>query len=140
MAYTDYDKNRSGPEFEEYGSSADVSELVGKTLTKIDKTEDEIIFHVNDGTAYKMYHSQDCCESVDIDDIVGELDDLVGSEILKASEDTNGDNPKESDTYEGASFTWTFYNFATINGYVTIKWYGSSNGYYSESVDFIKNK
>jgi hypothetical protein len=113
-----------------------ISELVGKTIDSIlgaDNGSDSIIFTCSDGTRYHMYHSQDCCESVSVDDIIGDVADLIDSPVLKAEEATNSESPKES--YD-ESFTWTFYHIATIKGYVTIKWYGTSNGYYSESVDF----
>ncbi len=62
-------------DYEENG----VSVLEGRTLTEIKHTEDdELIFYVEDGSQYIMAHSQDCCESVTIDDICGDLKDLVG--------------------------------------------------------------
>jgi|SRR3990167_7421284 len=112
-------------------------ELVGKTLTKIENTGTEITFTCDDGTEYKMYHDQDCCESVSVDDIVGDLEDLIGSPIINASEDSNTPAEAKDKEYD-ESFTWTFYNIATAKGYVTIKWYGTSNGYYSESVSFYR--
>ena len=113
----------------------DVSVLIGKTLTEVQKVEaDEIYFRTSDGEEYRMYHYQDCCESVSIEDIIGDLDDLVGSPITMAEEITE----QGEDTEWGDSSTWTFYKFATNKGYVTIRWFGTSNGYYSESVDFEK--
>jgi hypothetical protein len=114
----------------------DISILLGKTLTKIEQKEDEeLLFYTSEGEIYKMYHEQDCCESVTIEDIIGDLDDLIDSPITMAEEVAEG---KETDEWEHE--TWTFYKFATNKGYVTLRWYGSSNGYYSECVDFRQVK
>ena len=77
-------------------------------------------------------------------DIVGDLKDLIGSPILLAEEvsfehDDPPDAPLDKiDKEYRDSFSWTFYKLSTLNGSVTIRWYGESNGYYSESVDFEK--
>lgn len=124
--------------------NAEVKELIGKTLVKIRKTEDTLTFVCETGERYLMSHYQSCCESVEIDDICGELDDLIGSPILVAEEIHNAEPTSEKDILttkecnEYGSCTWTFYKFATQKGYVDIRWFGSSNGYYSEDVEFEK--
>lgn len=119
-----------------------INELEGKTLKSITGKvgDDEIIFETEDGKKYRMYHPQDCCESVSVEDICGNLDNLIGTPILKATEDESDQNPEGVKPEGQDSFTWTFYNFSTVKGDVTIRWYGESNGYYSESVDFEKIK
>jgi hypothetical protein len=133
--------------FNEHAS--DVSDMLGKTIDQIympleSECQDVIIFECDDGSVYLMYHEQDCCESVEIEDICGELDWLIGKPLTKAEEVcmSNDDEgvPEPADgpsCYWGDSYTWTFYHFATLKGYVDIRWYGESNGYYSESVDFV---
>lgn len=134
---------------------AHIADLVGKTLTDITNDNYEIIFTCEDGTKYKMYHEQDCCEGVSIDDINGDLQDLIGSPITLAEKKVSNEHTPErqaekdkekadalaKDEYyydSDESFTWTFYKLATIKGYVDIRWFGSSNGYYSESVELLK--
>ncbi len=117
------------------------ADLLGKTLTKIDIADDKetVHFHCSDGMIYRMYHEQDCCESVYLEDVIGNLDDLIGQPLRMAEEVSNSSDDTEHDAAKGQydeSWTWTFYKLATINGYVTLRWYGESNGYYSESVDF----
>lgn len=112
------------------------SALQGQTLTKIDVVrgdEDSITFHAADGKQYRMYHDQDCCESVTIEDICGDTDNLIGEPLLVADERTNSSDDNAADSY-----TWTFYHLCTVKGCVTLRWYGTSNGYYSESVNLVE--
>jgi hypothetical protein len=82
---------------------------------------------------FHFYHSQDCCESVYIESVVGDLADLVGSPILMA-EEVSGESPAGFVENDYGCIEWTFYKFATIKGYVDVRWFGESNGYYSTSV------
>ena len=117
------------------------ADLIGKTLTSIVQRDNELItFICNDGEEYQMYHRNDCCESVSIDEVYGDYNDLLNIPILDAREETNGQfHPAGFKVdYQPDSFLWTFYILRTIKGSVTIRWYGTSNGYYSEGVNFEK--
>lgn len=120
------------------------SQLTGKVITEIRGLEvgsEEVTFITADGKEYYMYHSQDCCESVSVEDIAGDIEDIMNTDILLAEEVSSNENPPDIPIPEYQdSFTWTFYKLATIKGRVTIRWYGTSNGYYSESVYFRERK
>ena len=121
----------------EYDDMKRLGELVGKTVKEItgcEKGSGSMDIVTEDGITFRLYHDQDCCESVDIEDIAGDVSDLIGSPILMAEEVTSNENPPGVTKEYQDSFTWTFYKFATVKGSVTIRWYGESNGYYSESV------
>lgn len=114
------------------------SELVGKTLTSIDGLHvgsDRVTFTTSDEYRYLMWHEQDCCESVSIEDVNGDVNDLLNAPILRAYESNDPEPARERSEWED-SYTWTFYRISTIKGTVVIRWYGTSNGYYSESVSF----
>lgn len=117
-------------------TEVDFSDLVGKTISAIvNDDNEELKFATADGALYRMYHSQYCCETVVVEEIIGDLEDIAGSPILLAEVVTNSEEPRS----EGAeSFTRTFYKLSTIKGSVTIRWLGTSNGYYSECVDFVR--
>lgn len=121
---------------------AKFEELLGQTILAIGgaEKESEAILITTKDKQYKLYHSQDCCERVDVEDVCGDVADLIGSPILLAEEATSFDEKLESTRYRNDSFTWTFYKLSTIKGNVTIRWFGTSNGYYSESVTFEEIK
>jgi hypothetical protein len=119
--------------------------LVGRTLRSVtvNADRDRIVFESDDGEAFTAYHMQDCCESVAIHDIQGDLDSLVGSKIVRTREsETQEAWPADVDRKSvmvDDSWTWTTHVIETAAGAsVTIRWYGHSNGWYGESVHFCR--
>lgn len=112
---------------------AEIKDMVGKTFTRVygGVGIGEMVFE-NDTERYVFTHDQDCCECVDINDVVGDIQDLVGEPLLMAEEVSGATEP---DVEHSESYTYTFYKFATRKGYVDVRWLGESNGYYSEGVD-----
>lgn len=120
------------------------SELVGETIKHLngwEKGSDSVEFICASGRKFRLFHDQSCCENVQLEDVVGDLSDLFGATILMADEVSSAEHPEGyKPEYEPESYTWTFYKLATAKGYVTLRWLGTSNGYYSESVEFEESK
>jgi hypothetical protein len=116
-----------------------LDQLLGLTMAAVTGkvNGDEIVFTTTCGREFTLGRSQDCCEHVYVESIVGDLSDLVGEQILVA-EVSSSSEPIAGAVQPSESFTWTFYKFATRLGYVDIRWLGQSNGYYSERVDFAE--
>lgn len=107
--------------------------LKGATISRIEgmrRGSDQIMFTTTDGRRFKMHHHQSCCENVELEDVCGDILDLVDYPITVAEERIM----QGPASYQ--SSTWTFYELATVRGSVTLRWLGTSNGYYSESVSF----
>jgi len=111
--------------------------LTGLVLERlnVNTAKDEIEIQAS-GRKFMMQHRQDCCESVRVDDVQGDIQRALGEKIIDAVEHTNSDEPRQDKWDE--SWTWTFYTIRTQSETIVIRWYGTSNGYYSESVDFYE--
>lgn len=106
------------------------SELEGLVFDKVaegcDYDSEAIVFSGN--RTFVLVHEQDCCEAVFVEDICGDLSDIEGAEIILADEAIS-----QSDNALADSITWSLYRLRTNKGDVTIRFFGSSNGYYSET-------
>jgi hypothetical protein len=118
----------------EVNKDIDIKELVGETLTHIDTDENnnEIMLTTASGRIVKILHYQDCCESVRIEDTLGNWHDLIGKVIVYANQESiySGDPPpKYPDSWTRTNFT-----FQVDDATVISRWIGESSGYYSEEV------
>lgn len=114
--------------------------FIGKTLISAVRdtgkydSDDHIIFEFSDGSKYKMHHYQSCCENVSIEDIDGELSDIVGLPL------TTAEYAYKEDEADYGDETWTFYRIGTEKAMIVIRWFGSSNGYYSTTAEIDEIK
>lgn len=121
-----------------------IAQLIGLTLNRIEgclPDSYEVTFYSECGQQFRMFHHQDCCESVSLNDVEGDVSDLIGTPIIVA--ETVSDAGQQAlnlliplPEKGGECEQWTFYRLATNKGWVVLRWYGDSNGYYSTDVTF----
>lgn len=111
-----------------------MKEFMGRVITNIegDVGAEEVVFGFLQGRSLKMVHDRECCESVYLAEVIGDLDDLINTPIFLAEMRVEEGVPEHD-----AESLWTFYAFRTHKGDVTLRWNGESNGYYSMSVDIL---
>lgn len=109
------------------------SDLIGQTLKRVSGKigDQQMIFETDSGRTYQLIHHNECCEEVTINDICGDLSDLINSPILQAEENSN-----DGEEINEFTSTWTFYRISTMRGQVVIRWFGQSTGNYSETATF----
>lgn len=110
--------------------------LRGLTLKDVrgaEKGSGLVTFVCDSGTVFTMYHEQDCCEDVRLEDVAGDPQHLIGRPITLALESS-----KTGTDVDHGHATWTFYRIGTVMGTVVLRWLGTSNGYYSEDVTFAR--
>lgn len=119
------------------GTNYNDSNIINRTITGVDIAtydgNDAVVLYFDNGYYFAMYHSRMCCENIELidedNDDYQSLRGLVGAKLLKIEVTSN-----KPEVPEAESETWTFYNLVTTRDVVQLRWYGSSNGYYSEEV------
>lgn len=113
--------------------------VVSKVYKGERRGNDSVEFEFENGKRFYLTHEQDCCETVYLEDVTGDLADLVGHPLTTASERTS-EKEEDPDVWGSEHETWTFYVFECPGGSVTLRWKGTSNGYYSEGVSLLEDK
>jgi hypothetical protein len=108
-------------------------------LEGLEKHSEEVRVKFPLGTLL-LYHQQDCCESFWLEDFEDDrhtqhrrngYDRFIGLEVTT----NQSDPPPNNDWIE--CYTWTYVRLKFQSGDVTLRFCGSSNGYYSEECDIM---
>lgn len=111
--------------------------LIGKTISRIVVCKDPafVYFYTNDGNYILHYKFVCSCTVGYVEDICGDLGDLIGVPVLSASFESNVNEFKPDDEHDHGTY-WNFYKISTVKGYVTIRYDVSSNEFYGFEVSF----
>ena len=106
-----------------------LEKLKGKKIESVEKTQysEKVRIKTTEGDLI-LWHDQSCCEDVHLAEGYEDLKDLVGSTVRKAHKATS-----DKDARYGIEM-WTFYITRTDKGDATLRWVGTSNGYYAVDV------
>jgi hypothetical protein len=108
-----------------------------ESIEGLEEDSSDVTIKFTDGTYITQYHEQDCCESVYITQVDGNASKHIGATMISLEEKVLDSEDMSSDDlpdyYE--SLTATFYTMKTSKGYLDWRFFGESNGYYSESVN-----
>ncbi len=97
-----------------------------------------LVFESVDGWIYALIGELNQSE-IWLEDVNGDLDDLVGLPLLEARVLRTPLRSEDADVPVGRGFErYTFYHFATHKGRVTLRWYGTSSGWYSTDVKLLE--
>ena len=108
-----------------------------KSITGLEVDSEEVVITFEGGATLIQTHDQTCCEHVAVHQVDGNPSKFIGAIAYELIEKVT-DSGYDDDT--GLSTTATFYTLKTSAGYLDWRWYGVSNGYYSESVDTEFNR
>ena len=102
-----------------------------KSIEGLYQDSERVTIRFEDGSYITQYHESDCCETVEVHQVDGDIAKHIGAtaiDYIEKSSTANNDEVSESGT-------WTFYTLKTSSGYLDWRWLGESNGYYSEDVN-----
>lgn len=116
-----------------------IEELKGETIVDIRgmyQYSKIVIFCLLNGEKVAMYNTDESCGNdiqVQLEEVVGDPQDLLKSKIILAEQVSSDSEHTGVETED-----WVFIKLGTIQGGVTLRWRGRSNGHYSIEIDVEK--
>jgi len=116
-----------------------IEDMVGLVFTRVVSNSESVTFYLTQDDYFVLKHLQNCCECVWLEDVCGDLTDLENTPMVVAEELSSHPDYQDENTDYGIQ-EWTFYNFRTNKGTVSLRFCGTSNGYYSVGVNVLRYK